>query len=136
MLGAHTALMTVGLRSAISYTTCICLSGFFAGPLIPSAMTWMDRYIEMTAFAFAFMSVGMSVGGFLSNWLSGTIFQNEGAHQLFVWSVSCGVALTVLVVIGQILGCIHGDRYHAMKKQLQAARSKTEEDCEPLIKES
>ena len=121
MLAVHISLVLIGLDSATTYWVCICLSGFFAGPIVPSTMTWMDRYIEMTALAFASLSIGLTLGGFVTNWISGDIFQYDDPVYLYVYSLSCGVAIVILVVIGQILGSIHGDRYKKMKEQREQA---------------
>ena len=117
MLAVHTSLLVVGLDSPLNYWLCICLSGFFAGPLVPSTMTWMDRYIEMTALAFASLSIGLATGGFVTAWISGEIFQYSDPVYLYVISLSCGVVIVLLVIVGQILGSLHGDRYHKMQQQ-------------------
>ena len=122
MLAVHSSLAFLGLDSQLNFWICICLAGFFAGPLVPTTMTWMDRYIEMTSLAFASLSIGLSLGGFLFNWIAGYVFQHKQPVDLYYISLGCAFAVTVIVIVGQVLGSCHGDRYEKMKREEEETR--------------
>ena len=130
VLIAQVSLALFGLSSHLAFWLTMCAFGFTAGPVYPSGMAFIDRYITMTPAAFSILDIGIGIGALFSTWLTGFIFQRETSVDLFYVSLGCGVGITVVLIIMQILGSINGDRYDRARQQLNAS---TIQDVEPLI---
>ena len=117
MLSVHSALALIGLDSQLNFFICICLSGFFAGPIVPTLMTWIDHYIDASSLVISILICGMNMGSFLFNWLSGYIFQHRQPVDLYYLSLGCALAMALIVAVAQCLGsCYGGDRYKKTKR--------------------
>ena len=81
-------------------------------------MSWIDRYLRMTNMAYAAVTAGSSVGGFLFSWLAGYLIEYQRVQSIFYLSLVCCVAALALMIIMQVLGSRHGDRYTSAVTEL------------------
>ena len=130
VLASQVALVLWGLTSQTLFWCTVTVFGFTAGPIYPSGMAFIDRYLTMTPLAFSLLDIGIGVGAVLSNWLTGFMYEHHGAQLLFNVSLACGVAITVTLAAMQITGYRHGDRYEREGRRIEAGNV---QDIEPLI---
>ena len=130
-LTSQVALVLWGLQSQVLFWCTTVAFGFTAGPTFPSGMAFIDRYLNMTPLAFSLLDVGIGVGAIVSNWLTGYLYQHHGAQLLFVVSLACGVAMTIILVAMQLIGSRHGDRYERERQRQETGN--IQDVTEPLI---
>lgn len=92
-----------------------CLVAFFFGPIYPSGVAWVDRYVPMYGLVVAVFDLGDGVGAFASNSLSGYLISKLGPHSLLYFTFSVAVSLCVNIIIAQIIGSRRGDRHKPSK---------------------
>lgn len=113
VLASLLSLAVVGLTNPVNYWITMCCYGFFSGPVFVSGMTWCDRYVQMTATAFAVMDIAIGVGVFTFNWLYGYLLNRYPDNVVVVYYIGLGCAVIgfVLFTLMQVRGHLHGDRY-------------------------
>ncbi|XP_064601001.1 sodium-dependent glucose transporter 1B-like [Liolophura sinensis] len=92
-----------------------CLVAFFFGPIYPSGVAWVDRYVPMYGLVVAVFDLGDGVGAFASNSLSGYLISNLGPHSLLYFTFFVAVGLCVNIIIAQMIGSLRGDRHKLNK---------------------
>lgn len=135
------AMVLVGLNSKLNFWLTMCFYGIFTGPVFPSGMAWCDRYVQMTATAFAVLDIGIGVGLFFFSWLYGYLLNKHPDNVVVIYYVGlgCAVLSLILLVIMQIRGSLHGDRYKMQQESIQKdvpineSESDGDRDTSPLI---
>lgn len=69
----------------------------------------------MTAFGVAIINTGIGAGGFLFQWLCGYIYNYMDHQWLYYVTLICGVVELLILIVMQVLGSSHGDRYHKLR---------------------
>ena len=134
-VGCYTSLASIGLNSLPALWTLACTSAFFMTPVYPTVMAWADRYIKVTGAVVAIIDIGIGSGTFTSSWMSGVIYQRMGAQAFFYWVFACACSLCFILLIMQIVGSIHGDRYEKEEISTSSNNAETVDEKSPLINE-
>jgi hypothetical protein len=111
VLASITITAVWGLQIVTVFWVGNCAFGLFFSPLFPSVLAWSDKYVKMTGVAFGLVNVSQGVSGFIFTWLSGYLLQYKGIPFLLYFSVGCGVVTTIILIILQVLGSFHGNRF-------------------------
>ena len=134
MIASQVVLILVAYQSKLTFWVCLLVFAFCSGPMFPSGMSWTDRYLRMNNMAFAAITVGSSVGGFLFSWLAGYIIQYYSVPDVFYLSLACCLAAAVVMIILQVLGSQHGDRYASLAAvTTRVVQAGDESDVAPLL---
>ena len=113
MVGSQLFLVFLDVNSHTQFTIGVLVFAFVSGPMFPSGMSWMDRYLRMNNMAYALISAGNSVGGFFFSWLAGQLFEKRSGSMLAIFYLSlasCLLAFVVTIVM-QVLASRRGDRF-------------------------
>ncbi|XP_064600994.1 sodium-dependent glucose transporter 1C-like [Liolophura sinensis] len=95
-----------------------CSLAFFFGPVYPSGMAWVDRYVPLYGVVVAIFDIGSGIGAFISNWMSGYLISNLGPRSLLYFTFSAAGVLCLTMLIAQFIGNSRGDRHQAIKKEI------------------
>jgi len=85
--------------------------GFFQSPLFPSCLGWANQYIEITSTTIAIINLGSSIGGIITQWLTGYAFQYHGPESFLYITVFYSVAIFLLFIVMHLIGRRRGSRF-------------------------
>ena len=134
MIASQVFLVLFDFHSHTQFTVAVLVFGFCSGPIFPSGMSWMDRYLRMSNLAYAFLSVGSSIGGFFFSWLAGQLFENKPVISIFYLSLSCCVAALAVLVAMQVVAARRGDRFRDVTQEQVSSDVETshEPNCDDV----
>ena len=98
-----------GLNSTVFLWIFATLFGFFAGPIYPGGLAWMNKYMDVSAVAIAVLDLGVGVGALVFPWASGYLYQHKHARDVIYLSLGANVFLLLILTMAQIIVCIRGD---------------------------
>ena len=101
----------LGIKAKVYLWVFACLSNAFGAPMWPGGLTWTDRYIVVSGVVFTIMNLGAGVSCSLSSYLVGWIFTNRDPNSVIYVLFFCAVFMCVIMVIMQIIGSKHGERF-------------------------
>lgn len=96
---------------------CVCISGILIGPCYPSGLSWVNRYMVVTATGVTVLSVGAGVSdlSFLST--IGYFAEKFGISVMTTFVLGHGVVVCVLPIIMQSVAHFKGDRFEQEDEQ-------------------
>lgn len=77
---------------------CTCLMGFGISVGFPNGMSWANIHLMMNSVAVMVLIVGGSCGGFVYQYLTGYLFENDGPQTLMYVMVGYGALLAISYV--------------------------------------
>ena len=134
ILASQIVLVLLGLQNVTAYWVGSCAFNMFSSPLFPSVLAWADKYVQMTAVAVAVVDVATGIGSFVFAWLAGYVFhyKEQGALWVLYLSLGCGITMSLLMILLQICGSCHGNRFDRVRNEEQEEEREYRED-EPLF---
>ncbi|XP_078614156.1 sodium-dependent glucose transporter 1-like [Branchiostoma floridae x Branchiostoma japonicum] len=79
-----------------------CILGLSVAPIFPGGTAWANRYLDASSIVFAICLIGASVGGTVSNYLTGYLFEYVGPRSMLYFFMGCGCALLPTFAVMQI----------------------------------
>ncbi|CAH1787537.1 unnamed protein product [Owenia fusiformis] len=95
------------------------LLGAAYAPIFPNGFAWANRYMDMTATAACVMMMGGACGGFIYQYMTGALVQQNFQNLMYV-EVGHGICLMVVFILMCILGRYRGEKFDRIKEQLEA----------------
>lgn len=102
----------LGTQTKVYLWTFSCLANAFAAPIWAGGLAWADRYIVLSGVVLLVLNLGAGISGIIFNYLSGWLFTNADANAVMYLLFICAVIMCVLIVIMQVVGSRHGERFN------------------------
>ena len=106
----QTIMIFYALESVTYFWILCCILSLFMGPVYPSMMGWVDRYIEVNGVVIAVIQVGIGTGGLSGMFLTNYIFQRFGIKGMLDLALVYGAGLATVFIPLQIIAHIRGTR--------------------------
>lgn len=84
-----------------------CFMGIFVALVFPNGMSWSNLQLHMNSMAVMLLLFGGSVGGFIYQSLTGSLFENVGPNTLMYVMIGYAIALAVVYAIMQTVAVCH-----------------------------
>ena len=98
------------LNSVTYFWVLCCAMSIFIGPVYPSMLGWVDRYIEMNGVIMAMIQVGLGTGGLSGMFLTNYVFQRFHAQAVMYLALLYGTGLATVFIPLQIIAHLRGTR--------------------------
>jgi len=104
-IASSTTLLCFGLNNSLVIWICVPLFALSLGPMFPSGMTCLNRFIPMTAGLVTLAFICSTIGNIGFTRVTGVLFDTVGPEVLMVILLVYGCCGLVVVVVIQLVAC-------------------------------